>query len=101
MTHSVRAALRAELHLKRMVVGGLERVFEIGRVFRNEGTSSRHNPEFTTVELYQVWPCWHAMVFMCSVGCPCHSATTPVAASLACALLPVCSRSMHLLGRIA
>ena len=56
MTYSVRAALRAELHLKRMVVGGLERVFEIGRVFRNEGTSSRHNPEFTTVELYQVSP---------------------------------------------
>jgi lysyl-tRNA synthetase class II len=44
---------RAELHLKRMIVGGFERVFEIGRVFRNEGTSSRHNPEFTTVELYQ------------------------------------------------
>lgn len=36
-----------------MIVGGFERVFEIGRVFRNEGTSSRHNPEFTTVELYQ------------------------------------------------
>ena len=43
-----------ELHLKRMVVGGFERVFEIGRIFRNEGTSSRHNPEFTSVELYQV-----------------------------------------------
>ena len=44
---------RAELALKRLVVGGLERVFEIGRVFRNEGVSSRHNPEFTTVECYQ------------------------------------------------
>ena len=65
MTHSVRVALCAELHLKRMVVGGLERVFEIGRVFRNEGTSSRHNPEFTTVELYQVQPCWHAVILLC------------------------------------
>lgn len=43
-----------ELHLKRLVVGGLERVFEIGRIFRNEGVSARHNPEFTSVEIYQV-----------------------------------------------
>jgi len=42
-----------ELHLKRMIVGGIERVFEIGRVFRNEGVSPRHNPEFTMLELYQ------------------------------------------------
>lgn len=39
-----------------MVVGGFERVFEIGRIFRNEGTSTRHNPEFTSIELYQVEP---------------------------------------------
>lgn len=64
-TQRAGAALCAELHLKRMVVGGLERVFEIGRVFRNEGTSSRHNPEFTTVELYQVWPCGSAVTFPC------------------------------------
>ena len=44
----------AELHLKRLAVGGLERIYEIGRVFRNEGISTRHNPEFTTLELYQV-----------------------------------------------
>ena len=44
----------AELHLKRLSVGGLERIYEIGRVFRNEGISTRHNPEFTTLELYQV-----------------------------------------------
>ncbi len=44
----------AELALKRLVVGGIERVFEIGRIFRNEGVSARHNPEFTTVEAYQV-----------------------------------------------
>ncbi len=48
---SLRIAL--ELHLKRLVVGGLERVFEIGRVFRNEGISTRHNPEFTMLECYQ------------------------------------------------
>ena len=44
-----------ELHLKRLLVGGLERVFEIGRVFRNEGLSTRHNPEFTMLELYQAF----------------------------------------------
>ena len=44
-----------ELHLKRLVVGGFERVFEIGRVFRNEGVSTRHNPEFTAVEAYQAY----------------------------------------------
>ena len=48
------AGVRAELHLKRLAVGGLERIYEIGRVFRNEGISTRHNPEFTTLELYQV-----------------------------------------------
>ncbi len=49
--------MSAELHLKRLVVGGMERVFEIGRIFRNEGISTRHNPEFTSVELYQVISC--------------------------------------------
>jgi lysyl-tRNA synthetase class 2 len=44
-----------ELHLKRLIVGGLERVYEIGRVFRNEGISTRHNPEFTMMELYQAY----------------------------------------------
>lgn len=44
-----------ELHLKRLIVGGMERVYEIGRVFRNEGLSSRHNPEFTLMELYQAF----------------------------------------------
>jgi lysyl-tRNA synthetase class 2 len=47
--------IATELHLKRMVVGGFERVFELGRVFRNEGISTRHNPEFTSVELYQAY----------------------------------------------
>ena len=44
-----------ELYLKRLIVGGLEKVYEIGRVFRNEGTSTRHNPEFTLLELYQAY----------------------------------------------
>lgn len=47
--------IATELHLKRLVVGGFERVFELGRVFRNEGVSSRHNPEFTSVEIYQAY----------------------------------------------
>eukprot|EP00887_Chlorella_sp_A99_P000906 scaffold5.g906.t1 len=47
--------IATELHLKRLVVGGLERVYEIGRIFRNEGISARHNPEFTSIELYQAY----------------------------------------------
>ncbi|MDI3298460.1 MAG: lysine--tRNA ligase [Bacillota bacterium] len=47
--------IATELHLKRLIVGGLERVYEIGRVFRNEGISTRHNPEFTMLELYQAY----------------------------------------------
>jgi lysyl-tRNA synthetase class 2 len=53
MTMFLRIAL--ELHLKRLIVGGMERVYEIGRVFRNEGISTRHNPEFTMMELYQAF----------------------------------------------
>ncbi len=44
-----------ELHLKRLVIGGIEKVYEIGRVFRNEGVSTRHNPEFTMMELYEAY----------------------------------------------
>ncbi len=47
-----------ELHLKRLIVGGMEKVFEIGRIFRNEGISTRHNPEFTMMELYQAFADW-------------------------------------------
>ena len=47
--------ISTELHLKRLIVGGFERVFEIGRIFRNEGISTRHNPEFTSIELYQAY----------------------------------------------
>lgn len=48
-----------ELHLKRLIVGGLEKVYEIGRVFRNEGVSTRHNPEFTMLELYEAYADFH------------------------------------------
>lgn len=48
-----------ELHLKRLIVGGLEKVYEIGRVFRNEGVSTRHNPEFTMIELYEAYADFH------------------------------------------
>jgi lysyl-tRNA synthetase class 2 len=51
-----------ELHLKRLLVGGIERVFEIGRVFRNEGISPRHNPEFTMLELYQAYADYRSMM---------------------------------------
>ncbi len=51
-----------ELHLKRLIVGGLEKVYEIGRVFRNEGISTKHNPEFTMLELYQAYADYHDMM---------------------------------------
>ena len=54
--------IATELHLKRLVVGGMERVFEIGRIFRNEGIDTRHNPEFTSVEIYQALANQHDMM---------------------------------------
>ncbi len=60
MTLYLRIAL--ELHLKRLIVGGMERVYEIGRVFRNEGISTRHNPEFTMMELYQAFADYSEMM---------------------------------------
>src|SRR5699024_9508077 len=51
-----------ELHLKRLIVGGLDRVYEIGRVFRNEGLDTRHNPEFTMMEVYQAYTDYHGMM---------------------------------------
>jgi len=54
--------IATELHLKRLVVGGLDRVYEIGRIFRNEGMDPKHNPEFTTVELYQAYADFHDMM---------------------------------------
>jgi len=54
--------IATELHLKRLVVGGFERVFELGRIWRNEGISTRHNPEFTSIELYQAYADYHDMM---------------------------------------
>ena len=54
--------IATELHLKRLIVGGMERVYEIGRIFRNEGMDARHNPEFTTIELYQAFTDYHGMM---------------------------------------
>ena len=54
--------IATELHLKRLIVGGFEKVFELGRIFRNEGISTRHNPEFTTVEVYQAYADYHDMM---------------------------------------
>ncbi|MCO5560455.1 hypothetical protein L7F22_014070 [Adiantum nelumboides] len=54
--------IATELHLKRMVVGGFERVYELGRIFRNEGLSTRHNPEFTSIEIYQTYADYNDMM---------------------------------------
>lgn len=54
--------IATELHLKRLIVGGLEKVYEIGRIFRNEGVSVRHNPEFTTIELYEAYSDYEGMM---------------------------------------
>ncbi|KAM3102546.1 lysine--tRNA ligase [Phormidesmis sp. 146-12] len=54
--------IATELHLKRLVVGGFEKVFEMGRIFRNEGISTRHNPEFTTIEVYQAYADYQDMM---------------------------------------
>ncbi|XP_043708932.1 lysine--tRNA ligase, chloroplastic/mitochondrial isoform X2 [Telopea speciosissima] len=56
--------IATELHLKRMLVGGFEKVYEIGRIFRNEGTSTRHNPEFTTIEMYEAYSDYQSMMDM-------------------------------------
>lgn len=57
--------IATELHLKRLIVGGLEKVYEIGRLFRNEGISTKHNPEFTTVELYEAYGSMQSMMNIC------------------------------------
>ena len=62
LDEDVKLRIALELYLKRLIVGGLERVYEIGRVFRNEGTATRHNPEFTLMELYQAYTDYHGMM---------------------------------------
>jgi len=65
LDEDVHLRISLELYLKRLIVGGLERVYEIGRVFRNEGLSVRHNPEFTLMELYQAYTDYHGMMELC------------------------------------
>ena len=62
LNEDLRLRISLELYLKRLIVGGMERVFEIGRVFRNEGVDTRHNPEFTLMELYQAYTDYHGMM---------------------------------------
>lgn len=62
LNEDVKLRISLELYLKRLIVGGLERVYEIGRVFRNEGLDTRHNPEFTLMELYQAYTDYHGMM---------------------------------------
>ena len=62
LSEDVKLRISLELYLKRLIVGGLERVYEIGRVFRNEGVDTRHNPEFTLMELYQAYTDYHGMM---------------------------------------
>ena len=65
LDEDVHLRISLELYLKRLIVGGLERVYEIGRVFRNEGLSIRHNPEFTLMELYQAYTDYNGMMDLC------------------------------------
>lgn len=65
LDENVHLRISLELYLKRLIVGGLERVYEIGRVFRNEGLSVRHNPEFTLLELYQAYTDYYGMMDLC------------------------------------
>ena len=65
LNEDVHLRISLELYLKRLIVGGLERVYEIGRVFRNEGLSIRHNPEFTLLELYQAYTDYYGMMDLC------------------------------------
>ncbi len=62
LNEDVKLRISLELYLKRLIVGGMEKVYEIGRVFRNEGVDTRHNPEFTLMELYQAYTDYHGMM---------------------------------------
>ena len=62
LSEDVKLRISLELYLKRLIVGGMERVYEIGRVFRNEGTDARHNPEFTLMEIYQAYTDYYGMM---------------------------------------
>jgi len=83
MNMNLTLRIATELHLKRLVIGGFERVYEIGRIFRNEGISTRHNPEFTSIELYWAYKDYNHMIelteeLICGMAQDvCHSLTLP------------------------
>ena len=70
LNEDVKLRISLELYLKRLIVGGLERVYEIGRVFRNEGVDTRHNPEFTLMELYQAYTDYEGMMELTEIHVP-------------------------------
>lgn len=88
LDEDVKLRISLELYLKRLIVGGLERVYEIGRVFRNEGVDTRHNPEFTLMELYQAYTDYHGMMdltenmFRYLAQTVCGSTTIPYAEAM-------------------
>jgi lysyl-tRNA synthetase class 2 len=70
--------IATELHLKRLIIGGFERVYELGRIFRNEGLSTRHNPEFTSIELYQAYADYDDMMDLTEhLVCSKYRSSTP------------------------
>ncbi len=85
LDEDVKLRISLELYLKRLIVGGMEKVYEIGRVFRNEGLDTRHNPEFTLMELYQAYTDYHGMMdltenmFRHIAREVCHTTTIPYA----------------------
>ena len=85
LDEDVKLRISLELYLKRLIVGGMEKVYEIGRVFRNEGLDTRHNPEFTLMELYQAYTDYHGMMdltenmFRHIAREVCHTTTNPYA----------------------
>ncbi len=88
LDEDVKLRISLELYLKRLIVGGLERVYEIGRVFRNEGVDTRHNPEFTLMELYQAYTDYNGMMdltenmFRYLAQTVCGSTTIPYAEAM-------------------
>ncbi len=74
--------IATELHLKRLIIGGFDRVYELGRIFRNEGLSTRHNPEFTSIELYQAYADYDDMMEL----------TERLVCSKLCGKVPICQR---------
>lgn len=93
--------IATELHLKRLIIGGFPRVYELGRIFRNEGISTRHNPEFTSVELYQAYADYHDMMdlteeLVCGMAREvCDSMTIPYGEYTVCLERPWRRVTMH------